>query len=322
MKLFIAALCLPILAGAAIWPDAIGPYQKSAAPQSPLANRAVWGEYGLKNTETAAYRGAGKRFTATAYQLQDSTGALAAFDWQRNAQAKPSKADALAAETADTLLVAHGNYLLSFVGYKPAAAELQAVVEGLLAVDATGLPTLPGFFPSDNLVANSERYITGPVALQAFDSGIPPSVAAFHLSAEAQFGVFQSTKGPIALTIFRYPTNQIAIQRIGEFQKLPGAVAKRSGPLVAVILSPADPDAAERLLAQVRYQAEITDDQYVPSRRDNIGNLVINAFILTGILGAFSIISGLCVGGVRTMLRRGRKGAEPETMILLHLDRL
>ena len=64
-------------------------------------------------------------------------------------------------------------------------------------------------------------------------------------------------------------------------------MAKRSGPLVAVIVSPADPDAAERLLAQVSYQAEITRDEYVPTRRDNIGDLVINTFILIGILLAF-----------------------------------
>ena len=285
MKSFFAALFLPILAGAAIWPDAIGPYQKTATPNAPLADRAIWDEFGLKTAETALYQGSGKRFTATAYQLQDSTGALAAFDWQRKADAKPSKAGALAAETTDTLLLAHGNYLLLFSGYKPAAPELEGVIEGLRAVDATGLPTLPGYLPSDNLVANSERYITGPVALQAFVPGIPPSVAAFHLSAEAQLGVFHS-------------------------------------PLVAVILSPADPDAAERLLAQVRYQAEITDNEYTPTRRDNIGNLVINAFILTGILGAFCIVSGLCAGGIRAIRRRGKRGDELDPMILLHLDRL
>ena len=106
------------------------------------------------------------------------------------------------------------------------------------------------------------------------------------------------------------------------FEKLPGAVAKRSGPLVAVILSPPDPDAAERLLAQVRYQAEITEDEYVPTRRDNIGNLVINAFVLTGILAAFCIVAGLCAGGVRAMMRHGKKGDELDPMILLHLDRL
>jgi O-antigen ligase len=112
------------------------------------------------------------------------------------------------------------------------------------------------------------------------------------------------------------------MQRIGDFEKLPGALAKRSGPLVAVILSPADPDAAERLLAQVRYQAEITDNEYTPTRRDNIGNLVINAFILTGILGAFCIVSGLCAGGIRAIRRRGKRGDELDPMILLHLDRL
>jgi hypothetical protein len=282
----------------------------------------VWDEYGLKTAETAIYTGAGKHFTATAYQLQDSTGALAAFDWQRSADATPSKAAALASETPDTLLLALGTYLLSFNGYKPNTAELQGLTDGLTAVDGTGLPTLPGYLPSDNLVANSERYITGPVALQAFDPGIPPSVAAFHLSAEAQFGVFHSPKGPMALTIFRYPTNQIAMEEIGEFAKLPGAVAKRSGPLVAVILSPADPDTAERLLAQVRYQAEITSDEFVPGRRDNIGDLVINAFILTGILGAGAIFAGFFVGGFRHFLRRGKRGEEPEAMILMHLDRL
>jgi hypothetical protein len=75
---------------------------------------------------------------------------------------------------------------------------------------------------------------------------------------------------------------------------------------VAVILSPPDPDAAERLLAQVRYRAEVTLDERVPTLRDNIGNLVVNAFVLTGILLAFCVVSGLAVGGSRVFLRRFR----------------
>src|ERR1035438_8833743 len=66
-----------------------------------------------------------------------------------------------------------------------------------------------------------------------------------------------------------------------DFRGIPGGnLVKRSGPLVAVVVAPPDPDAAERLLAQVRYQALVTLDQWVPSHKDNIGNLVINAFIL------------------------------------------
>jgi hypothetical protein len=318
---FLVALLMPALAGAAIWPDAIGPYHKISTPANTLLDRPVWDECGLAETEAAVYENAGKRFTATAWRLRDSTGALAAFDWQRNAKATPSTVAALAAETPATLLMVHGNYLLSFDGYKPPVPELDAVIAELRNVDTTALPTLPGFLPSQNLVPNSERYILGPVGLAKFDSGIPPSVASFHMGAEAQLGVFHSPKGDMALAIFNYPTQQIALQKIGDFEKLPGAVAKRSGPFVAVVLSPADPDAAERLLSQVRYQAAVTRDEYVATRRDNIGNLVINAFVLIGILLSFAAVSGLFVGGVRAFLRHGRKGDEAEAMIMLHLER-
>jgi hypothetical protein len=144
---YLVAFLLPALAGAAIWPDAIGAYHKTAAPVVTLADRAVWDEWGL----------AGKRFTATAWRLRDSTSALAAFDWQRNAKATPSKVAALAAETPTTLLMAHGNYLLWFDGYKPAVAELDAVAGELRNVDSTALPNLPGFLPSENRAPNSER---------------------------------------------------------------------------------------------------------------------------------------------------------------------
>jgi hypothetical protein len=307
------------LAGAAIWPDAIGAFQKTSTPANALLDRPVWDECGLAETEAAIYQNAGKQFTAMAWRLRDSTGALAAFDWQRNAKATPSTVAALAVETATTLLMLHGNYLLSFDGYKPSVAELSGVVSELRNVDTTTLPTLPGFLPSENLVPNSERYIVGPVGLAKFDPGIPPSVAGFHMGAEGQLGVFHSPKGDMALAIFNYPTPQIAMQKIGEFEKLPGAMAKRDGPFVAVVLSPPDPDAAELLLAQVRYQAVVTRDEYVPTRRDNIGNLVINAFVLIGILLAFSTVSGLFVGGFRAFLRHGKKGGEAEGMISLHL---
>jgi hypothetical protein len=87
---------------------------------------------------------------------------------------------------------------------------------------------------------------------------------------------------------------------------------------VAVILSPQNADDAERLISQVRYHASISWDQYVPSRRDNIGDLVINAFILIGVLLAFSTVAGLAYGGLRLMLRRGRK-EDSDAMTVLDL---
>lgn len=319
MKLFLALL-LPTLSQAAIWPEAIGAYRRAAIAPVTLVDRPVWEEYGLKDSESATYENGASRFTATAWVLGDTTGSLAAFDWHRPAMANPSKVANLAVETPDSLLLVHGNYLLSFAGYKPATAELSALTATLRNVDSTELPTLPGFFPSKDLAPNSERYFLGPASLQKFLPAIPPSVAAFHLGAEGQVGVLHSAKGDLSLAVFNYPTPQIAMQREGEFGKIPGIMVKRSGPLVAVVVSPADPDAAERVLAQVRYQASVTRDEYVPSRRDNIGVLVINAFKLIGILLVFSVVSGLGMGALRAFRRRGGRGDEADALTTLHLN--
>lgn len=325
MRLLLSALLLPGLCLAAappetILPDTIGPFHRTSTSQPALADRPVWDEYGLKEYEAAAYENGGARFTAAVYRLQDTTASLGAFDWQRPPKATPSKLANLAAETPDSLLLVHGNYLLSFQGYKPTADELAPLTQAFLNVDTTSLPPLAGYLPAQELVPNSERYIIGPAGLQRFYPGIPPSVAAFHFGAEAQAGVFHSPKGDLKLAIFNYPTPQIAMQRVPDFEKLVGAVVKRTGPMVAVVLSPRDADFAERLLSGIRYQAEVTRDEYVPTRRDNIGDLLLNAFILIGILLAFSVVSGLALGGFRALIRRGHKGEEPDAMISLHLE--
>jgi len=319
MKILIAFLLLPGLR-ATIWPDTIGAYHRVASKSVGLQERAIWDEYGLKESESARYENGNESFTVTGYRLQDTTGAMAAFQWQRPAGSTLSKLAPMAAETADSVLVVYGNYLLSFAGRKPEPAELTALFDGLRNVDDTVLPPLRTYLPTENLVANSERYITGPSALQKFDPAIPPSVAAFHFGAEAQTGVFHSPKGDITMAIFNYPTHQIAMQKEGDFAKLPSAVVKRSGPLVAVVLAPPDADAAERLLGQIRYQASVTRDEYVPTRRDNIGNLVINAFTLIGILLGFAVISGFALGGFRALRRRSRGGEEADALLTLHID--
>ncbi len=231
MKLFLCAVLLPGLCLAAILPDDIGPYHRVATSQPALTNKAIWDESGLKNSEMATYEGAKSKFTATAYQLQDTTGALAAFDWQRPANSTPSSLAMLAAETRDTLVLVHGNYLFVFTGYKP--SQPGAGWRGGEPLRSRWMRPRCPLCPRicrDGALSNSERYILGPASLQMFVPGIPPSVAAFHLSAEAQYGVFHNAKGDTAITIFNYPNAQIAIKQIKEFEKLPGAIAKRSGP--------------------------------------------------------------------------------------------
>jgi hypothetical protein len=206
----------------------------------------------------------------------------------------------------------HYNYVLDFGDHQPTEAELLSVVSTLKNIDSAPLPSLPGFLPA-NPESNSQRYIIGPVALRRFAPQIPPGVAAFHFGAEAALARYDGN----TLIVFEYPTQPIARQRIEDFRKLPNVIAKRTGPLVAAVLNPTDADAAETLLAKIRYTANLTMDEYVPTRRDNIGHLIITAFELIGILLVFSAVAGLSFGGWRVFRRK--KGAEPEAVITLHL---
>ncbi len=317
---FAALLLLSGLASAAILPDAIGPFHRVSISQPAISQRDVWDEYGLRDYESALYENGAAKMTATAYQLQDSTAAMAAFDFMRPADAKASSLGPYSSETATGELVVRGNYLLGFSGYKPSAAEIDALAGTLRNVDGTPFPTLPGFLPQQDLIPNSERYISGPMGLAQFDPAVPPSVAAFRYSAEAVLGVFHSPKGNLTVAIFDYPTPQIAMDRLPQFQNIPGAMAKRSGPLVAVVVQPPDPDTAERVLAQVQYHADITMREHTPTRRDNIGNLVVNAFLLAGILLVFCVVAGLGVGGFRMMRRHGKDNPYADAMITLHIE--
>ncbi|MBI1790351.1 MAG: hypothetical protein HYR60_22695 [Acidobacteria bacterium] len=321
MGLFLLFCALAGAVQAGIWPEKLGGAQRTSVQPLILPDQKLWLEYGLEEAEQAAYALEGKTFQAQAVRLHDSTGAQAAFQWQRPQTARESDLSGLAAETAQGALVARGNYLLRFEGRIPEEQELAALVGVLPRLEQSQLPALTSYLPAANLAPGSLRYILGPVSLEKFEPRIPPSVAAFHVGAEAQFATYLAPGGDLKLGLFSYPTPAIARERLAEFQKLPGAVVKRTGPLVAVLLSPPNPDEAEKLLAQVRYQASITWSERVPSQRDNIGDLVVNIFLLTGILLAFAVVSGLAFGGFRALLFRRWTRLQEEPVIRLHLER-
>ncbi|HWQ52994.1 MAG TPA: DUF6599 family protein [Bryobacteraceae bacterium] len=319
MKYWIALL-FPALAAAAIWPESVGQWHRVSAEPVTLSDRQLWDEYGFQEAETARFEGPGKKFTATAWRLQDSTAALGAFEWQRPADAKPSKAAELAVKTKDGVLLASGNYLIAIDGEGPSGQELADLIKQFPRMYQAQLPALPGYMPTENLVPNSSRYIVGPAGLARFESRIPPSVAAFHYGVEASLADFRAPGGEMRLVLFYYPTPQIAIQQYDLFAKLPGAVAKRSGPVIAVVMSPPNADAAEHLLSRVRYQASITMSEYVPTRRDNVAHMILTIFELTGILLVFSLVAGLAFGGLRAIMRRLTKNPDGDAMIVLDLS--
>jgi hypothetical protein len=111
----------------------------------------------------------------------------------------------------------------------------------------------------------------------------------------------------------------MAQKQFAAFAAIPGTVAKRTGPLVAIALHPVSPDDAERVLSQVKYEAEVTMNERPPTLKDNPGNLFLNIAMLCGVLIVFCLVSGLVFGGIRYALKRSGAIPEADEMISLHL---
>lgn len=315
------AFLLSLPASGALWPAGFGGFTRvTSAPAAPTADQALWEEYGLQETEQAEFTAAkGAKLAATAWRFNDSTGAFAAFHWRKAPNARASALGKLAAEAGADLWLAFGNYLFQFSGARPKPADLQALLGGMARLEQSPLPALSTRLPAQDMVANSRRHIVGPAALERFAPQIPSAMAGFRFGAEAHLARYRAAGGEMVLAVFSYPTPHIAREQESAFQKLAGAMVKRSGPLVAVIAAPADANAAEKLLSRVRYEAELSWNERVPTRRDNIGDLILNIFSLTGFLLVFALVSGLAFGGLRAMARRFL-GWSPESENVITLD--
>lgn len=317
-RLWIAGCWLWALAGgtgarAAIWPDQIGDFKKVSSAPLAVADKALWDEYGLDKAEKAEYSAGSRQFTGTAWRLKDPTGAFAAFESSRPPDARLSKLTEVAVDAGNTVVFVFSNYLIRFDGWKPQLPEITGFLGRLPQLDQSPLPIR--YLPGRGLVSGSERYLLGPAALDRFAPGLPLSVVAFSMGGEGQIAQYEMNGVRMQMAVFSYPTPQIAIQRLAGFEKLPGAMAKRAGPLVAVIPAPADPNAAERLLSAVKYRARITVDERVPNRRDNVGDLLVNIFALVGVILAVIIPAGVVFG----LFRRYGWGSGREQMTVLHL---
>jgi hypothetical protein len=312
----------------AIFPDQIGEFTKSAPKALSVADQALYNEYGLLASEQAEYSKADQHFTATAWHMRDSTGALALFQARRPSGAVQDSPAQLAARTSDGVILAFGNYVFQFTGSLPKSDDLEQLYNQVPELEQAALPALPGFLPREGIIPNSERYLLGPVSLQRFEPRIAPSVAAFHLSAEGQLAKYQTPQGPLTLVLFEYPTPNMARERYQEFQNIPGAVAKRAGPLVGIIIlrpnaAASERDASERILGGLRYEAKLTLNEKVPKDESKgFARLILNVFAASGILVALSILLGVAFGGFRAILKKiGLVRQDDEEMTVLRIGK-
>lgn len=305
---------------AAIWPPNLDSYQRTEAAPSTIADadRPVWAEYGLQEAERAVYGRAGSsiKVITEAWRVKDATSALAAAQW----------VNGLA--PAGTVVHAQGNYVVAFVsGYKPTSSELIFWTERLPGFKAGPTPTLPSFLPPENRLTPRDRFILGPASLRAFLPAVGPQAAQFEaFLTEAQVAEYQ-VKGqtqPLKAAIFRFPTPTIARGQLPEFAKVSGAIVKRSGPTVALIMpAPGQtvaPEVLNGILKGIEFDLDFQYTDTTPTQMPNVGGMLVAIFQLTGIVIIVGVGGGLLAGVLFYSRReRGGKAGDP-AMTTLNLD--
>jgi hypothetical protein len=295
----ILAVVFASSACAAIWPDHLGQYQRqSAAPFSQPPST----EYGFESAERADYG----PFQVTASRFKDTTGAYAA-----------------ALDSPVGFRV--GNYLVTCQGKCP--KDLPKLAEASLPqVSHSAVPTLDTYFPSQGLLAHSERYILGPVGLSANAPGISASAVNFDIGTEGEIARYRTPAGTVMLAVFSFPLPSMARQQLPEFQKITGASSKRTGPLIAVVVGPAGSSvASEKLLNDINYRGVVSENEAPPVKPlelkpETAGQMILSIISLAALVLLFCLLSGLAVGGVLRIARRFGYSAAEGSLITLHLE--
>jgi hypothetical protein len=293
---------------------------REAAVAEP-ARAAVLREFGFTDFEAATYRRDDRRLEVRAARFTDATGAFGAFTFYQQPQMQSETIGDQALSNGVRVLFYHGNVLVDarldrVTGMS--AAELRQLAESLPqpAPNAARAPNLVSYMPAEGLDRNSSRYVVGPAGLAAVDAPLPAEVVDFSRNPEIALGTYPTRQGSARLMLISYPTPQIAAERLRAVagyrpppaEGAPDAglafLAKRTGPLLAVVAGEVTPAEAKALLDQVNYDVDVTWNERTPSQRDNIGNLVIGVFTLIGVLLLFAVVFGIFFGGLRIVAKR------------------
>jgi hypothetical protein len=281
-------------------------------------DQALWREYGLVQTLPTSQG----KLSITTWQMKDITGALAAWEWIRPADAVPCDLAPFCAQNSKRTVVADDNYVVAFEGARPSKQQVDALFKSFADKKDTSLPAILTFISHQGLVPNSARYVLGTTSLRAFAPELASVDPGFNQGVEAQVADYDLGKGgkPVRLAIFYYATPEMARLNSVNLRLIPNAHVKRSGVLVAVVFGGASAEQADTLLGRVQYEAKITwNDLPPPSPIKPLYQLLLNILYLSVVLSAICLAAGLVYAGMRLYRRRYGSLDADESMTTLHL---
>jgi hypothetical protein len=339
----------------AILPQAFAGWQTQGTPQTSTnaavadpTNAAVLSEYRFTDLATTTYnRDDGRTLKVRAARFADASGAFGAYTFYLQPEMNREQIGDQAASAGDRVLFYRGHILVDaqFSKQSPmSAAELRELA-GALPSPAGNNGNLPSFIqllPRREYIANTQKYVMGPVALSSLNLPITPDQVDFGASSELTLARYQTPSGDATLVLISYPTPQLAAERLRRIEAAHGVTAssqggvstingsgtffdKRTGPIVAIATGGVSDSDAKNLLGMVNYEASVTWNTPTSNREvRDLTALILNIVILCAIVGGLAIIAGVAFGGFRILIKRlypDKVFDRPEQMefISLHL---
>ena len=151
------------------------------------------------------------------------------------------------------------------------------------------------------------------MAFERLEKSFPASAVGFDLGAEAVLARYRTGARDLRLLLVSYPTPQLAAKMLRSFQQLPAVAQaeadrrvyiRRKGPLLGFVFDAPESAAAEKLLSRISYESVVTWNEFVPSARDNVGDMVYKIFLLAGFLLLFAVVAGISFGAFRVLAKK------------------
>ena len=292
-----------------------------------VTNAAVLKEARFSDLASATYtREDGRTLKIRAARFADASGAFSAYTFYLQPEMRKEKIGDQAASLGQRVLFYHGHVLVDALFSSESAmsgAELRELA-GVLPRPNGGdaaLPTFIEFMPQRGYIANTQKYVMGPLALAALAPPVSADLVDFGPETEVSLGRYETSSGEATLMLISYPTSQIAaehLRRIDAAHQLAQPQAgvstvesagpfydKRTGPIVVIASGPISDSDAKELLGMVNYEASVTWNTPTsdPQIRD-LYQLILNIVILCAILAGLAVVAGVAFGGIRILMKR------------------
>lgn len=341
--------------GPAILPQAFAGWELSGTVKTSTdpavadsTNARLLQEYRFADLATATYtRDDGRTLKIRAARFADASGAFGAYTFYLQPNMTKEQIGDQGASLGDRVLFYRGHVLID------AQFSLESAMSGAELRELAGtlprpsgnsgnLPSFIQFLPQRDYIANTQKYVMGPVALAAIAAPVPADEVDFADSAEVSLAHYQTSSGEATLMLISYPTPQIAAERLRKIdaahhlaQQPSSGIStiqgsgtffdKRTGPIVAIAAGGISDSDAKSLLGRVNYEASVTWN--TPSDTAQVHDLymlILNIVVLCAILAGLAIIAGVAFGGFRILMKRlypDKVFDRPEQMefISLHL---